>query len=209
MNASDIKFARLLVFINAAVPFTLLLWDWRNAELGANPLEFVTHTTGMMALIFITLSLAVTPLRKTLGQPWMIRLRRIVGLYAFFYAALHLLAYVWFDKSFALGAIIDDTYKRPYITFGMFAFFLLIPLAVTSTNAMIKRLGGERWNRLHRAVYVAAASGVVHYYLLVKADTRKPIAFGVVLVLLLGYRLLNRFYPSLTERRPSKPSMAR
>lgn len=205
MNASDIKFARLLVFVNAVVPLALLLWDWYHAELGANPLEFVTHTTGMLALIFIMISLAVTPLRKSLGQPWMIRLRRMLGLFAFFYAALHLLAYVWFDKFFSLSAIIDDTAKRPYITLGMLALLLLVPLALTSTNAMVKRLGGERWNRLHRAVFVAAACGVAHYYLLVKADTRKPVAFGVVLGVLVGYRLLNHFFPRLTERRPSRP----
>lgn len=206
MNSSDIKFARLLVFVNAAVPFVLLLWDWRHAELGANPLEFVTHTTGMLALIFLTLSLAVTPLRKAAGQPWMIRLRRMIGLYAFFYAALHLLAYVWFDKTFSLGAIIDDTARRPYITLGMFAFFLLVPLAVTSTNRMVKLLGGARWNRLHRAVYIASIAGVAHYYLLVKADTRKPIAFAIVIGALLVYRLLNKYFSSRTERRPAPAS---
>ncbi|MBX3278043.1 MAG: sulfoxide reductase heme-binding subunit YedZ [Acidobacteria bacterium] len=206
MDVEDVKFARLLVFVNAAVPFALLLWDWRHAELGANPLEFVTHTTGMLALIFLTLSLAVTPLRKAAGQPWLIRLRRMIGLYAFFYAALHLLAYVWFDKTFSLGAIIDDTARRPYITLGMFAFFLLVPLAVTSTNRMVKLLGGARWNRLHRAVYIAAIAGVAHYYLLVKADTRKPVAFAIVIGALLVYRLLNKYFPSRTERRPARAS---
>lgn len=185
--------------MNASVPLALLARDAYFRELGANPLEFVTHTTGMLALVFLMLSLLVTPLRKATGQPWLIRLRRSLGLFAFFYATLHLLAYVWFDKFFGFRAIVDDTLKRPFIFLGMFAFVLLVPLAVTSTNAMVKRLGGERWARLHRLVYVAAAAGVLHYYLLVKADVRKPLAFGIVLALLLAYRVVNWFFPKLSR----------
>ncbi len=200
----DLKFAKFLVFINSAVPCAMLGWDAYRGRLGANPQEFVLHTTGTLTLVFLLLSLAVTPLRKVLGLPWMIRLRRMLGLYAFFYGCLHLLAYTWFDKAFNLAAMTEDTLKRPFIFLGMFAFLLLIPLAVTSTNGMIKRLGGRRWNLLHRAVYLAAAAGVTHYYLLVKADTRLPLAFGLVLLVLLGYRVANKFFPQLTQKNPTR-----
>lgn len=202
----DIKFAKLVVFINSAVPIALLAWDAYHHHLGANPQEFVLHTTGTLALVFLLLSLAVTPLRKALALPWLAPLRRMVGLYAFFYAALHLLTYTWFDKAFNLRAITEDTLKRPFIFLGMLAFLLLVPLAVTSTNKMVKRLGGRRWNRLHKAAYVAAITGVLHYYILVKADTRIPLAFASVLALLFFYRILNKFYPSLTQRRVVKPA---
>ncbi|HET9532796.1 MAG TPA: protein-methionine-sulfoxide reductase heme-binding subunit MsrQ [Blastocatellia bacterium] len=191
----DIKFARLLVFINALVPLAMLAWDAINRNLGANPLEFITHTTGTLTLVFLLLSLAVTPLRKSLGLPWMIKLRRMLGLYAFFYGFLHLTAYMWFDKFFNLRAVAEDTLNRPFIAIGMASFFLMVPLAITSTNDMVKRLGGKRWNRLHRAVYVAAIGGVVHYWMLVKADTRIPVGFAVALAILLGYRLVAAYFP--------------
>jgi methionine sulfoxide reductase heme-binding subunit len=200
----DIKFAKLVVLINSAVPLTLLAWDAYHHRLGANPLEFATHTTGTLTLVFLTLSLAVTPLRKLLGLPWLIQMRRTIGLYAFFYGAIHLLCYIWFDKAFQLGAIGEDTLQRPFIFLGMLSFFVMVPLAITSTNKMVKRLGGRRWNRLHKLVYLAAAAGALHYYLLVKADTTLPVAFGLVLILLLGYRILNRFFPSLTQRTPAR-----
>ncbi|MCI0338267.1 MAG: sulfoxide reductase heme-binding subunit YedZ [Acidobacteria bacterium] len=200
----DIKFAKLVVLINCAVPITLLGWDAYNHRLGANPLEFATHTTGTLTLVFLTLSLAVTPLRKMLGLPWLIQLRRTLGLSAFFYGSLHLLCYVWFDKAFKLGAIGQDTLKRPFIFLGMLSFLVMVPLAITSTNKMVRRLGGRRWNRLHKLVYLAAAAGVLHYYLLVKADTRIPLAFGSVLVLLLIYRILHKFFPSSTQRIPAR-----
>jgi sulfoxide reductase heme-binding subunit YedZ len=204
MTKQDIEFGKQVVFINSAIPLALLCWDWYRAELGANPLEYVTHTTGTLTLLFLLLSLAVTPLRKALGLPWMVQWRRTLGLFGFFYGCLHLSAYLWFDKSFALSAIIEDTLKRRFIYVGMFGFFLMVPLAVTSTNKMIKRLGGQRWNRLHKLAYVAAAAGVLHYYLLVKADVTKPLAFGVALAVLLGYRLLNKYAPQWTQRRPAK-----
>ena len=185
----EIKFYRALVFVNCLVPLALLGWDAARGRLGANPLDFVTRTTGTLTLVFLLLSLAVTPARKLTGVQWLVRFRRMLGLYAFFYGLLHLLTYVWFDKSFALGAIPADVARRPFIAVGMLAFFLLVPLAVTSTNAMIKRLGGKRWARLHRLAYAAAVLGVLHFYMLVKSDARKPLAFGAVLALLLGYRL--------------------
>src|SRR5687768_8933754 len=177
----DIKFYKLVVFVNALVPLALLGWDWRGGRLGANPLDFVTRTTGTMTLVFLLLTLAVTPLRKLTGAQWLVRLRRMLGLYAFLYGLLHLLTYVWFDKSFAFSDITRDVWQRPFIAVGMLAFLLMVPLAVTSTDRMIKRLGGKRWQMLHRLSYLAAAAGALHFYLLVKSDTRKPIIFGAVL----------------------------
>jgi len=196
----DTRFAKLVVLVNGAVPLLMLAWDAVHNNLGANPIEFVTRTTGALALVFLLISLAVTPLRKQLSQPWMVKLRRMLGLYAFLYASLHLMTYVWFDKSFSVGAIIGDTLKRPFITFGMAAFLILVPLAITSTNGMVKRLGGKRWNRLHRLVYLAGALAVIHYYALVKADTREPVIFGVALLLLLLYRPLSKYIPGLVRQ---------
>ena len=185
----DIKFYKLVVFVNALVPLALLGWDWWRGQVGANPLDFVTRTTGTLTLVFLVLTLAVTPLRKLSGVQWLIRFRRMLGLYAFFYGSLHLLTYVWFDKWFDLGAIAQDVVRRQFILVGMFAFTTMLPLAVTSTDRMIKRLGGKRWQKLHRVTYVSAAAGVFHYYLLVKSDTRKPLLFGAAVALLLGFRL--------------------
>src|SRR5215212_9984767 len=157
----DTRFPRFVIFINSVVPLALLASDAYHHRLGANPYEFATRTTGALALLFLILSLAVTPLRKILGLPWLIKFRRMLGLFGFFYAFLHLLTYVWFDKSFGFRAIIEDVGKRPFITIGMASFILLTPLAMTSTQKMIKRLGGRTWNRLHRLVYVAAAGGAL------------------------------------------------
>jgi len=205
----DTRFAKVVVLVNGAVPLLMLAWDAAHNNLGANPIEFVTRTTGALALIFLLISLAVTPIRKQLAQPWMVKLRRMVGLYAFFYAALHLMTFVWFDKSFSVGAIVKDTVKRPFITFGMAAFLILVPLAITSTNGMVKRLGGKRWNRLHRLVYLAGALAVIHYYALVKADTREPIIFGVALALLLLYRPLSKYVPGLVRQAKAPERAAR
>ena len=184
----DIKFYRLVLFVNALVPLALLGWDWRGGRLGANPLDFLTRTTGTLTLVFLALTLAVTPLRKLTGANWLVRLRRMLGLYAFFYGSLHLLCYVWFDKWFDLAARAQDVARRRFILGGVLAFASMVPLAVTSTDRMIKRLGGKRWQKLHRLTYVAAAAGVFHYYLLVKSDVRKPLAFAALFAVLLGYR---------------------
>ncbi|HWS56852.1 MAG TPA: protein-methionine-sulfoxide reductase heme-binding subunit MsrQ [Pyrinomonadaceae bacterium] len=197
----NIRFYKLLVFVNSLVPLALLGWDWRRGQLGANPLDFVTRMTGTLTLVFLLLTLAVTPLRKLTGLQWLVRLRRTLGLYAFFYGALHLLTYVWFDKSFAPADIAQDIARRRFILVGVLAFTLMIPLAVTSTDRMIKRLGGKRWQKLHRLTYVSAAAGVLHYYLLVKSDTTKPYAFAALLALLLGYRL----YASYSKRLKAEP----
>jgi methionine sulfoxide reductase heme-binding subunit len=204
MTKRDIQFSKLVVLTNSLIPLLLLLWDWSRGQLGANPLEYLTHTTGTLTLIFLCISLAVTPLRKAAGLPWLGQLRRMCGLFAFFYGSLHLLAYTWFDKLFALGVIVKDVAQRPFITLGMLSWLVMLPLALTSTNAMIKRLGGQRWNRLHKLAYVAAVAGVIHYYLLVKADITKPVAFGVVIAVLLAYRVANKFLPDWTQRQPAR-----
>ena len=191
----DTRFAKLVLLINGLVPLVLLLWDVWRRRAGANPTQFVTHTTGMLALVFLTISLAVTPVRRVTGANWLVTLRRTLGLFAFFYGSLHLLTYVAFDRFFDLKSVPADVLKRPFIAVGMMALLLMIPLALTSTNRMVKRLGGKAWGRLHRVVYLAGVAGVVHYWMLVKADTRLPLTFGFVLAVLLGYRLLMRFAP--------------
>ncbi len=190
----DIEFRKLLVFVNCLVPLLMLVWDALGGRLGANPLNFITRTTGTLTLVFLLLTLAVTPLRKLTGVQWLIRFRRMLGLYAFFYGLLHLLTYVWFDKWFDFPAVVSDVGRRPFIAVGMLAFLLMVPLAVTSTDKMIKRLGGKRWARLHKATYVAAIAGVLHFYMLVKADVRKPLIFALLLAVLLGYRLFNSYF---------------
>ena len=186
----QVKFLKLLVFVNALVPLTLLLWDVYQKRAGANPVEFMTRTTGMLTLIFLMITLALTPARKVTGANWIVKFRRMLGLYAFFYGTLHLITYVWFDRFFNLRNIFSDVRQRPFIAIGMAGFFLMLPLAVTSTKQMIKRLGGKRWATLHRLVYLAGVAGVLHFWLLVKSDTRLPLTFGFILFLLLGYRAL-------------------
>lgn len=189
MKAEDAKFTKAVVFINSLVPLCLLAWDGAHKNLGANPLEYVTRTTGMLTLIFLTLSLAVTPLRKVTGWNWLGMHRRMLGLYAFFYGALHFLTYIWFDRFFNLKSVPGDVVQRPFITVGFASFLIMIPLAITSTNKMVKRLGGKRWNRLHKTVYLAGMLGALHYWMLVKSDTRLPLTFAFALALLLGYRI--------------------
>ena len=181
---------KALVFMLCLVPLALLGVDAYQDRLGANPIEAITHSTGTWTLVFLLITLSVTPLRRLTGINALIRLRRMLGLYAFFYACLHLVTYFWLDQFFDWPAIVKDIIKRPFITVGFFAFLLLIPLAVTSTNAMVKRLGGRRWQLLHRLVYVIAIAGVVHYLWLVKKDLTQPLIYAAVLGVLLGYRLV-------------------
>jgi sulfoxide reductase heme-binding subunit YedZ len=190
----DTRFAKLVLFTNAVVPLTLLLTDVYRKQVGANPLEFVTRTTGILTLVFLLISLAVTPLRRITGLNWLTRFRRMLGLFAFFYGSLHLMTYVAFDRFFHLKTIPGDVASRRFIAIGMTAFFLMVPLAITSTDKMVKRLGGRRWIRLHRLVYLSGILGVLHYYMLVKSDVRPPLTFAFVLALLLGFRLLARYY---------------
>jgi sulfoxide reductase heme-binding subunit YedZ len=173
----------------ALVPLGRLVVGAPTGGLGANPIEFITRSTGEWTLILLLLTLSVTPLRRLTGLNWLLRLRRMLGLTAFFYGCLHLVTYLWLDQFFDLAAIIRDIVKRPFITAGFIAFVLLVPLAITSTDAMVRRLGGRRWLALHRLAYLATAIGVVHYWWLVKADVREPFYYAVILGLLLGVRL--------------------
>lgn len=186
---TDIKFNKILIFINALVPLAFLAWDAYWQKLGANPVEFFLRTTGVLTLLFLLLTLAVTPLRKIFGWNSLIKFRRMLGLFAFFYAFSHLVTYSIFDKSLDFPAIVSDVWQRPFIAVGMAAFFLLIPLAITSTNGMIKRLGGKNWARLHKLTYLIAVLGVVHFWMIVKSDLTYPLLFGLVLAILLGYRI--------------------
>jgi methionine sulfoxide reductase heme-binding subunit len=144
----------------------------------------------MLTLVFLMITLALTPARKVTGANWLVKFRRMLGLYAFFYGSLHLLTYVWFDRFFNLRSIASDVIQRPFLAIGMTGFFLMLPLAITSTDQMVKRLGGKGWAKLHRLVYLAGVAGVVHFWMLVKSDTRLPLTFAFILFLLLGYRIL-------------------
>ena len=191
-----ISFPKFVVFVNALIPLVLLLTDLYRGRVGPNPLEFATRTTGMLTLVFLSLTVAITPLRRIFGANSLVKFRRMLGLFAFFYGTLHLLTYIWFDRLFNLASTVKDVAQRPFILVGMTAFLLMVPLAITSTNKMVKRLGGKRWARLHRVVYVAAVLGVVHFWMLVKSDVRLPLTFAFIIVFLLGYRLLVKYFPS-------------
>jgi sulfoxide reductase heme-binding subunit YedZ len=180
-----IRCSKTLVFLAALLPLVSLTWK----DPGANPVETLTHHTGLWGLRLLLLTLAVTPLRRLTGWNWLLRFRRMLGLFAFFYVCLHLGVYLVFDHFFDWQGIGADILKRPYITVGFLAFLLLIPLAVTSTNSMIRRLGGRRWQRLHRLVYVIGVLAVLHFAWLVKADLLQPAIYGLILAVLLGYRL--------------------
>ena len=177
-----------LVLVGGLVPFGLLLWGAWRGDLGANPLETVTHTTGDWALRFLLLTLAMTPLRRLLGQAWPLQLRRMLGLFAFFYASLHLLVWLVLDQEMAWRNILADIAERPYVTVGFLAWLLLVPLALTSTRGAMRRLG-RNWSRLHRLVYPIGILGVLHFLWLVKADLFEPLVYGVILALLLAFRL--------------------
>jgi methionine sulfoxide reductase heme-binding subunit len=177
-----------LAFLLCLTPFLWLCRRFYLQDLTPNPLEFLQHQTGDWTIIFLVSTLAVTPLRKLLGLPALIRYRRMIGLFAFFYGALHLLTYLWFDRLFVWTDIIRDVGKRPFITAGFAAFALMVPLALTSTAGWIRRLGGKRWQALHRLVYFAGIAGAVHYYWLVKSDVRKPLFYFGLVVLLLAIR---------------------
>ncbi|MEE9597071.1 MAG: protein-methionine-sulfoxide reductase heme-binding subunit MsrQ [Acidiferrobacterales bacterium] len=181
--------AKPVLFVLCLVPLAWLVWDGVTNNLGANPVETVRRYTGDWTLRFVLIALTVTPLRRLTGWHVVIRLRRMLGLFAFFYACLHFVSYIWLDQFFMWDAIIEDILDRPYITVGVASFLLLIPLAVTSTNGMVRRLGGRRWQRLHQLVYVIAVLGVIHFLWLVKSDISEPVIYGAILALLLGFRL--------------------
>jgi methionine sulfoxide reductase heme-binding subunit len=178
-----------VVFLTCLIPLALLAWKAYNQALGANPIEVITHATGDWTLRFLLITLSVTPIRKLTGQLWLIRYRRMFGLFAFFYGTLHFLTYIWLDKFFDLHEMLHDVAKRKFITVGFTGFVLLIPLALTSTKGWIRRLGGKRWQALHRLIYFSAMAGVIHYWWLVKADIHKPLEYAAILAVLLGYRI--------------------
>jgi sulfoxide reductase heme-binding subunit YedZ len=194
------RIAKVAICALCLAPLGLLLWRGTHNGLGANPIEFITHATGDWTLRFLVLTLAVTPVRKVLGWPQLVRFRRMLGLFAFFYGCLHLTTYVWLDKFFDVSAMIQDVAKRRFITVGFTAFVLLIPLALTSTAGWIRRLGGRRWQALHRLIYVSAALAVVHYYWLVKSDIRLPVFYGALVGMLLLWRAINRRQAASRQR---------
>ena len=183
------KWTKVVVFLLCLEPVAWLVWRGFHQNLTADPIKFITHTTGDWILRFLVITLAITPLRKILHLPQLIRFRRMFGLYAFFYAFLHFSTWIGLDLGFDWTAMWKDVVKRPFITVGFTGFVLLIPLALTSTAASIRRLGGKRWQMLHRLIYVTAIAGVIHYYWLVKSDVRKPLEYGFLVGILLAWRL--------------------
>jgi sulfoxide reductase heme-binding subunit YedZ len=190
MATSDMRFVKVALFLNGLVPVAMMGFDALTDRLGTNPVDFVTRTTGTMTLVFLVLTLAVTPARRIFGLSNLIKLRRMLGLYAFFYGLLHFTTYLWLDAFFDVKQIAADVVGRPFITVGLMSFLLMVPLAVTSTNGWIRRMGGKRWGRLHKYVYLIAVGGVVHFWMLVKADILKPLLFAVAIGLLLVYRVV-------------------
>ena len=188
-----IRWSKITIFLACLIPVARLAWRAFHHDLGANPLEVITHATGDWTLRFLLITLAITPLRQLAKQYWLIQHRRMLGLFAFFYGTLHLTTYLWFDKFFDWNEILHDVGKRRFITVGFLAFVLMIPLAVTSTQGMIRRLG-KRWTQLHRLIYVSAIAGVIHYLWLVKADKSLPLIYGGILTVLLGYRIVKRVH---------------
>lgn len=195
------SWVKVLVFLCALTPAMMLAWRlipslvpgwrWWNADLTPNPLEFIEHFTGDWTIRFLVITLAITPLRRLLRQPDLIRFRRMTGLFAFFYGSLHFLAWLWFDRLFDVHGIIKDVGKRPFITAGFTAFVLMLPLVLTSTRGWIRRLGGRRWQALHRLVYISGIAAVVHYYWLVKSDVRLPLFYGSLVAILLATRVIH------------------
>ena len=183
------KWIKLPVFVLCLVPLGQLVWRAIHNDLTANPIEYITHQTGTWTLIFVVMTLTGTPARRLLRLPELIRFRRMLGLFAFFYGLLHFSTWIGLDKFFDWTEMLSDVRKRPFITAGFTGFTLMIPLALTSTAGWIRRLGGERWRALHRLIYVTATAGVVHYYWLVKSDIRKPVFYGALVALLLAWRM--------------------
>jgi methionine sulfoxide reductase heme-binding subunit len=201
-----IRWLKVAVFLACLGPLLRLGFKALSGNLGANPIEVITHSTGDWTLIFLLITLAITPVRKLTGQLWLIRFRRMFGLFAFFYVVLHFLTYIWLDKFFDLHAILADVAKRRFITVGFAGFLSLIPLALTSTQGWIRRLGGRRWNQLHSLIYFAAIAGVIHYWWLVKADVSKPRQYAVLVGALLLYRVIVWMRPRVRGRERLSPA---
>jgi len=207
----ELRLTKIAIFLAALIPLARLAWKAFHDGLGANPIEVITHSTGDWTLIFVLTTLSITPLRRITRQYWLIGVRRMIGLFVFFYGTLHCLTYIWLDKFFDIHEMLKDVAKRRFITVGFSAFVLLIPLALTSTKGWIRRLGGKNWQRLHRLIYFTGILGVVHYTWLVKADLRKPIEYGIVLAILLLYRVGVWASEKASEKRkqPAMPAPAR
>jgi sulfoxide reductase heme-binding subunit YedZ len=206
LKPDQIKWLKAAVFALCLIPLAHLIWLAVRHGLGANPIEYITRSTGFWTLTFVLITLAVTPLRRLSGWNWLLRLRRMLGLYAFFYVSLHFTTYIWLDQFFDVSGMLKDIAKRPFITVGFGAFMLLIPLAATSTNAMVKRLGARRWQLLHRLVYIIAALGVLHFWWLVKKDITEPVIFGGLLVVLFLVRLIYAARKASSAARPAASS---
>jgi sulfoxide reductase heme-binding subunit YedZ len=198
-----LRWIKPVVFLACLGPLARLVWKAFHGMLGANPIEVITHSTGDWTLIFLLVTLSITPLRKLTRQYWLISFRRMLGLYAFFYGTLHLTTYIWLDKFFDVHEMLADIAKRKFITMGLTAFTLMVPLALTSTKGWIRRMGGKRWLALHRLIYASATAAVIHYIWLVKADLHKPLEYAFVLGMLLAYRVVLWF----TSRTKANPPM--
>ncbi|MFW5425677.1 MAG: sulfite oxidase heme-binding subunit YedZ [Methylophagaceae bacterium] len=184
---------KICLFIASLIPAIWLTYALLTNQLGANPIEAITRESGLWALRFLWLTLLITPLRWLTGWNVIVTLRRMLGLYVFFYATLHMLLYLWLDQFFDINDIIKDIIKRPFITIGFFTFTSLIPLAITSNNAMVKRLGGKRWKKLHRLTYFIAIASSIHFYMLVKQDKTEPLFYMALLAILLGARIYRTY----------------
>jgi sulfoxide reductase heme-binding subunit YedZ len=185
------RWVKPLLFVVCLIPLALLAESVRSGIL-ANPVEYITHTTGDWTIRFVLITLTITPLRVLLKQPNLARFRRMLGLFAFFYGTLHFATWFALDKAFDLSEMWKDVLKRTFITAGFTGYVLMIPLAITSTAGWVRRLGFKRWQQLHRLIYITAAAGVVHYYWLVKSDIRLPVMYGAILLVLLAYRFFTR-----------------
>jgi methionine sulfoxide reductase heme-binding subunit len=199
------RYLKPILFLASLIPLARLVLKAFHAQLGANPIEVITHSTGDWTLRFLLITLSITPLRKLTRQYWLIDYRRMSGLFAFFYGTLHFLTYIWLDKFFDLHEMLADIAKRRFITVGLTGFVLMIPLALTSTKGWIRRLGGKRWQRLHRLIYLSATAGVIHYIWLVKADLHKPLEYASVLAVLLLYRVIAWLIPKMKSGQPALP----
>jgi sulfoxide reductase heme-binding subunit YedZ len=196
-----IRALKVVAFLGCLGPVLVLTWKGFHDGLGANPIDVITRTTGRWTLNLLLITLCVTPFRKLTGMSWLIRFRRMLGDYAFFYGCLHLMTYVWLDKFFDVHEMLHDIAKRKFITAGLTAWLLMLPLAITSTTGWIRRLGGKRWQMLHRLIYFSATAGVIHFIWLVKADLRRPLTYGAILAVLLAYRIVVWLLNRLRARR--------
>lgn len=203
-DMNQVQFYRLLVVVNSAVPLLMLAWDALRGNLGANPTTSALHVTGMLALVFLLLSLAITPVKTLSGWGGWLTFRRSLGLYAFFYAALHFGIYVTFDRGLSVPSTMHELLSRTFLQIGFVSLLLMVPLAVTSTNALQRKLGPKRWKRLHMLAYPIAILAVAHFFMSVKSDVREPLVYAGVLAILLSTRVLK--LPRLTRARSIKPA---